>query len=97
MCLPTFFFLLLAVSWKLKGLEPFFAFAQPSHSAQPREPAMVKVGDRVKRRGGGDEIGEVVNVYPDFVNVHIQGEFKPTPPNEWEVVAQAETEVISLL
>ena len=96
-CQP-YFFLLLAVSWKLKGLKPFFAFAQPAHSAQPREPAMVfKVGDRVKRRGGGDEIGEVVNVYPDFVVVHIQGEFKATPPNEWEVAAQAETEVISYL
>ena len=42
-----------------------------------------KVGDQVKRRGGGDEIGEVVNVFPDFVVVCIQGDFMPTPPNEW--------------
>ena len=41
------------------------------------------MGDQVKRRGGGDEIGEVVNVFPDFVVVHIQGEFMPTPPIEW--------------
>ena len=41
------------------------------------------MGDQVKRRGGGDEIGEVVNVFPDFVVVCIQGDFMPTPPNEW--------------
>ena len=50
-----------------------------------------KVGDRVKRRGGGDEIGEVVGVYgDDLVVVHIEGVFKHTPPNEWEIAAQAE-------
>jgi hypothetical protein len=50
------------------------------------------VGDQVKRRGGGDEIGEVVGADGDLVSIFIDGRTIPTPSDAWEVV-----EVISPL
>ena len=56
-----------------------------------------EVGDMVKRGAGGEEIGEVGAVVGSMMIVKVGNTQVVGLTIEWEIVAQAETEVISLL